>query len=657
LALGYRLAPLTLLRRLARLGILVLLVFAASAGSAGAQSAIPVMEPPTTIDGPNAAIQGLSGLSVSRDGTGGLVYLESVNGVNHVFVSVLTGGAFGAPAEIDTGLPGASYQPVIAAGDGGLLLIAFINGNQLFVVSRQNSSAAFSAPQSLYSGAMNPSIELSIHSEGYLAFTADDGSGFDVRDLYFQGGQWTLESGPLNVTQADDAGTGTGAPKVAAAGDGEAIVAWGENGHIYARRVWYGMTSYVVAQADVPSLQGFTEVAADAPVIAVGDDSSYTDVAFHETFSSGSQTISRVLVNRMVGSAFQGAVQADGQAFAAGPGAVAPGISMMQFGVGFVTSELQGSNQVWATLLGQNGAPGAAQEIDSLPNASAPYPTSAIAGDYTGLIAWQHDPGGLLASPDIRARYYSNATFGPELVASSPALGPTNAAEGLFAAGDHGGDVAIAYVQGSGASTTIQVAQLVVPPGSFSVTAAPHYRTTTTPALTWTSPRELWGPTTYAVTIDGVAAGSTTANTFQPTVPLAQGPHSFAVTAVNAHGLTSSATPKSFFVDSLPPVGKFTLTGAERVNALLHLRVSYTDAQTGVPAADSSGVATVVVSWGDHTSNRIRVTTATHHYLHAGRYLMTITITDRAGNRTVLSRKLHITTKSSGHGRPKKKKK
>ncbi|MDQ6805331.1 MAG: hypothetical protein M3065_10275 [Actinomycetota bacterium] len=634
-------------RRLAPLIVMLMLMVPAAA----ARAATPVMQPPSTIDGPSASIQGLSGLSVSRDGTGGLVYLESVNGVNRVFVSVLTGGAFGAPTQVDGGLPGASSQPVIAAGDGGLLLIAFTNGNQLFVVSRQSSAAPFAAPQDLFNGAMNPSIELSIHSEGYLAFTAVDGSGFDVRDFYYQGGHWQPASSPLNVTPADNAGTGTGAPRVAAAGDGEAVLTWGESGHIFARRAWFGMTSYVVAQADLPSLQGFNEVAADSPVVGVGDNSSYTDVAFHETFSNGSQSVSRVFVNRMVGSAFRGAVQADGQPFATGTPSAAPGISMMQYGNGFVTSELQGPYQVWATLLGQNGAPGTAQQIDSVPNASAPDPTSAIAGDYSGLIAWQHDPG-LLTSPEIRARFYSNNTFGPEMVASNPALGPTNAMRGLFAAGDHGGDVVIAYVQGTGPSTTIQVAQLVYPPGSFGIISASRYRTTTTPALSWTSPRELLGPTNYAVSIDGVPAGTTGGTSFRPPAPLAQGPHSFVVTAVNSHALTSSTSPASFFVDSLPPVAQSTLTGATNIHGTLHLRVRYSDVQTGVATPDSSGVATVSVNWGDRTSNRIRVQTASHRYLRVGRYLMTITITDRAGNRTVLSHQLRITTKA-----PKKKKK
>ena len=617
---------------------IVLLLLLALTGSARAQT--PVLEPSVTLDGPSASIQGLSGMSVSRDGTGGLVYLKAVGGVEHVFVSVLTGGQFAAPVEVDAGLSGASSQPVIAAGDGGLLLIAFINGGQLDVVSRASAATALSAPQDLFSGAFNPAIQLSIHSEGYLAFTAVDGSGFDVRDFYYYGGQWQLESGALNVTPADDAGTGAGAPKVAAAGDGQAIVAWGENGHIYARHVWYAMTSYEVEQADVPSMDGFNEVTSDSPAVGVGDNSSYTGVAFHEEFTNGSQTISRVLVNRLVGSMFVGVDEADGQSFASGPGATAPGIAMMQFGTGFVTSELQGSNQVWATVLGPNATPGAAQRIDSLGGTSAPDPAPAIAGDYSGLIAWQNDPG-LIGVPDIRARFYSSATFGPELVASNPSLGPTNAAEGLFAAGDHAGDVAIAYVQGTGPTTTIEVSQLVFPPGSFGA-SGPYYQTTTRPVLTWSAPRELWGPLYYIVSIDGVAAGATSGTSFTAPVPLSQGLHGFQVTAINTRNLSSSMSPAGFFVDSIRPLAQFTLTGGERVRASLHLRVRYTDAPTGLPSAEASGVSKVVVKWGDGTSQRIRHRKAIHRYAQARHYLLKITITDRAGNQTVLTRRLRI---------------
>lgn len=641
----------SVLRRLAPITIVAVLALAGTARA----TPTPVMEPPITIAGPSSTIQGLSGLAVSRDGTGGLVYLASIDGVNHVFVSTLTGGSFAAPVEVDASLPGPSSSPVIAAGDGGLLIVAFTNGGQLFVVTRPSDTAPLSSPQDLYGGAMNPSLAISIHSEGYLAFVTPDGAGYDIRDFYYYQGQWQLETGALNATPGDDAGIGAEAPKVAAAGDSEGIVVWGEDGHIFLRRVWYNQVSDEVEQADPQTMDGFNEDAAESPVVAVGDNSSYTDVAFDETFASGSTTFSRVLVNRLVGSTFQGAAVADGQPFTGAPGATSAGISMMQYGNGFVTSEIDGSNQVWASILGQNAVIGAPQEVDSLPNSSPPDPTSAIAGDYSGLIAWQHDPG-LLGSAEIRARFYANAAFGPEMVASNPALGPTEAAEGLLAAGDHGGDVAIAYVQGTGTSTTIQVADLVYPPGSFGVTSAPRYRTSATPTLTWAAPRELWGPLQYTVAIDGVAVGTASGTSFTPTAPLAQGPHTFVVTAENAHGLGSAANPGHFFLDSLPPVATDTLTGVERVKATVHLRVRYTDVRPGVAAADTSGVATVIVNWGDRTTGRIRVQTASHRYLRAGRYRLTITVTDRAGNRTVLSRVVRITSGKAPHGHPKKKK-
>jgi hypothetical protein len=139
------------------------------------------------------------------------------------------------------------------------------------------------------------------------------------------------------------------------------------------------------------------------------------------------------------------------------------------------------------------------------------------------------------------------------------------------------------------------------------------------------------------------------AATFRPTTPLAQGPHFFAVTAANQHSLTSSATPGHFFVDSLPPVGQLTLTGAERQGTLLHLRISDSDLHPGVPAADASGVASVLLDWGDGTTGPITAQTATHRYLRAGHYRVTITITDRAGNRTVLTRALRITAAKTKH--------
>ena len=113
-------------------------------------------------------------MSIARDGTGGLVYLKQVAGVQHVFVSALIGGSFQTPVQVDPGL-GASSQPVIAAGNGGVLLIAFVSGGELYVVDRPGASSGFAAPAGLAAGASNPAISITNFSKAYLAFAAGGG--------------------------------------------------------------------------------------------------------------------------------------------------------------------------------------------------------------------------------------------------------------------------------------------------------------------------------------------------------------------------------------------------------------------------------------------------------------------------------------------------
>jgi hypothetical protein len=181
----------------------------AIAGALAAFPGVAVAEGPTpaapiTIDGPSAGIAKLAGLSVARDGTGGIVYLKDVGGVRHVFVSRLIGGTFAIPEEIDASAAGPSSQPVIAAGNGGLLLIAFVNGGSLYVVTRPSSTAPYVPPMNLFNGASNPALQITSLGKGYLAFTANDGIGHDVRSAYFYNGQWSLEPSALNVVPADD---------------------------------------------------------------------------------------------------------------------------------------------------------------------------------------------------------------------------------------------------------------------------------------------------------------------------------------------------------------------------------------------------------------------------------------------------------------------
>ncbi|MGA2011673.1 MAG: hypothetical protein ABSH51_14260, partial [Solirubrobacteraceae bacterium] len=448
--------PLPAIVLTAILAVLALLGPAVTPARAAAPRSPTLAPANTVIDGPGTGVLDLDGMSIARDGTGGLVYRKAVAGVAHVFVSRLLNGSFQTPVQVDVGLAGASTQPVIAAGNGGLLIVAFINAGQLDVASWSAAGAAQGPPTALFAGAANPSLSISNFGKAYLAFTATAGAGGgDVRVAYYDAGQWALESSPMDANPADAAGVGGGRPQVVAAGDGTGIVAWGESGHIFTRRIVGTSPSTVDEQADVPTLDGWSEVSASDPVIAAGGDSSYASVAFQEEITDGSAGQSRVLVNRLHGSQYDGVVEADGATTGGPEGADQPAVAVTEYGEGFVTSEHDATHALFATELGSNDSPSAVLRVDSLPNSAAPDAVPATAGLISTLIAWQQTPG-LAGYPEIRVRYAPDGSdLDPEDVVSNPALGPTDAGLGLFAAGDANGDAAVVWVQGMGAGAQV----------------------------------------------------------------------------------------------------------------------------------------------------------------------------------------------------------
>jgi hypothetical protein len=620
---------------------LALLVAASLVVPAGA-AAQPAPAAPVVLDGPSPNIVAPVGLgmSVGRDGTGALVYLKEVAGVEHVFVSILSGGSFGAATQVDSSLAGASSQPVVAAGNGGLLVVAFVNGGQLYGAERTTGTTQLGAPSALFSGAANPSLQMTNFGKAYLAFTATDGAGFDVRTAYYYQGAWALEAAPLNATPADDAGSGAGRPAVAAAGDGIAIVAWGEQGHIYTRRVWGAAPSVIFERADAPPA-GCSETAAGEPAIAAGGDSSYAAVAFHALLTCGAQSQSRVLVDRLHGSIYDGVVPADGLSAPASAGADQPRVAVTEYGQGWVTSSRAASGDVFAMALGANDSPGPVTQVNSLPNASPPEPIPAIAGLFSGLIAWQHDPGGS-GVPEIRARYAPQGSgLGPELVLSAPSQGPTDAAAGLTGAGDVAGDAAVSWVQGSPGALRIVAEQMYQPPGAPAPANAFRYARSTTPLLGWKAAGELWGPVQYVVSIDGAQVAQTTGTSLRAPAALAQGPHRWQVTAINPAGRQTPSRPATVFVDTVAPQAHLTVTGRRRAGRVLHIYVAYTDAPPPLSPADASGIAQVVINWGDGSRFVIHHGKL-HVYERPGRYKVTVVVRDRAGNATTLVAHLRI---------------
>jgi hypothetical protein len=604
----------------------------------------PAPGPPTVIDGPSSDIVRPSGLglSIARDGSGGLVYLKQVNGTPHVFVSPFVGGTFAAPVEVDAGLSGASSQPVIAAGNDGLLLVGFINGGELYAVERPSSGANLGAPIALAGGASNPAISITNFPKAYLAFTASDGGGSDVRTAYWAGGRWALEGPPLNATPADNAGTGSGRPAVAAAGDGIAIVAWGENGHIYSRRVWGTNPSVVDEQADAAPA-GCTEASADEPAVSAGGDSSFAAVAFREQVTCGGFQQSRVLSNRLHASIYDGITNADGLSGAPADGAQDPQVAAGEYGAGWVTSERTTSENVVAQYLNQNIQPAGVSQINTLPIAASPDPVPATAGLYSTFIAWQQEPGSAGPS-EVRVRFApSGASLGPEMVVSSPAQGPVDAADGIAAAGDVNGEAAVAWLQGAPGSTSVMAEQMYQGPGAFQPTTV-RYARSSQPPFAWSAPPR-WGPIKYTLVIDGTAVAQTYARSASPAVPLRDGRHSWQVIATNPAGQQSATRVASIFTDTVPPRVKLKLAKLARAGSNLETTLTYSDPPPpGQPRSAASGVAKVVIRWGDGESSQVRAGThrVGHVYRRTGRYRITVIVTDKAGNATKLVAMLRV---------------
>jgi hypothetical protein len=432
---------------------------------------------------------------------------------------------------------------------------------------------------------------------------------------------------------------------------------WGEAGHVLARRVRGTQPSVVAADAlDGLAIEGLPAIAGDVPVVSTQDDDSFTGVALRATFDVGGPLRTRAVFRRLRGSRFEGPVAVDGAPFGSGQGSGDPRIATVGTGQGLVVAGNDTTFDTTALQLLFDVEPSTTLQLDSLVQGTAPaYAVPAAATARKMLVAWQLTPPG--GVPEIHARYRDGGDFEPELLLSRPEMGATAAADGLAAAGDDSGNIAVAYLQDvPGQGRAIAVATVDQPPGAFAPVQLRGFQRSDRPTLAWRTAREAWGRY-FSVTIDGVEAGVTGRRSFRPAAPLGQGAHSWQVTVLDRRGQQFTARASSVKVDTVPAFVLARVTGARNAGATLRLAVRATDTPTGT-ARKAQGIATsgvheVLVDWGDRTPpQRIR-SGAQHAYARPGRYTLRITVTDRAGNRTTVRQLLRIAKPQRG-GRAKR---
>src|SRR5262249_35986472 len=92
----------------------------------GAAPARALITPPVTLDGPSPLVSEFGGVAMARDGSGGVVYVKSVEGIPHVFACRYVGGRWSGPIRVDWDKPFPGSEPRIAAGPRGDLLVVWV---------------------------------------------------------------------------------------------------------------------------------------------------------------------------------------------------------------------------------------------------------------------------------------------------------------------------------------------------------------------------------------------------------------------------------------------------------------------------------------------------------------------------------------------------
>ena len=111
--------------------------------------------------------------------------------------------------------------------------------------------------------------------------------------------------------------------------------------------------------------------------------------------------------------------------------------------------------------------------------------------------------------------------------------------------------------------------------------------------------------------------------------------------ATNPTGTQAESRLATVFVDTIAPRVRVRVSGHRRAGGIVHISVAYTDAPPPLPARDASGIAQVIVKWGDRS--RYVIHHGKYHiYKRPGRYKVTVIVKDRAGNTTIVTTYIRI---------------
>jgi hypothetical protein len=396
--------------------------------------------------------------------------------------------------------------------------------------------------------------------------------------------------------------------------------------HVVARRINGQTISPVPTELGVDQLDGRPGGSADAPQAVVQSDSSFGQVVFRQAFVDNGVTQTRALARRMRGSAFEPPVPLDGQTWPAqdvGP----PSVVLSGGGTGFAAAP-------WLAGISFARGINAKGEWNQFPTRldSAPVPMPGRVP-----VFYSEDKHGIARFPGvdgmIHAREITGIAFGGEPVITKPDFGPVDWPAGVVVGGDRYYNGAVVAIQGTGADRRLVATISDRPPGGFSPDSHSQVWYSQTPSrLSWYAPNETWGGLRYTLEVDGEPVATTTKTSY-PTDGLRLGPgvHLWRVVATDLRGQTSATPTRLLRLDPEGPNVTISFEGAQRAGRRVTIRVRAIDTL--------SGSLTPTIHFGDGGSEAGR--SASHVY-RKGRYTVTVTAPDKAGNVTTERRTLVI---------------
>jgi hypothetical protein len=639
---------------ISRPGILLRSLCAALALLGGCWACAParaLILPPTTIDGPSAAIGEFGGAAVSEDGSGGLIYTKRVEGAPHVFAAQYVGGHWLAPVRVDWQSPYAATDPRIGAADGGELVavwvtqIATVGGRvqDALMASELGPGASSFGPQYVVDPnvgegvGVSPSLAIASDGRGLVAYraitdnfkTSDVFTTIpqlrpgdvlaDIRVARYDGARWSVLA-PVNrdplLTMRPP--SETNGPQVGLGRSGEAVVAWQEpeaNGiaRIWARRI-FGTTLGLVLSAS-PATYGGAPVTADATALGLSV-SAFGEAEALSTVAGGpgsSPTTPLIFANTLPGTTapsgaqFLGATRVGVAAGEVG----APSVAVDDLGEYRIAFAAAGAAQI----LTGNERGGVAPEVPLGPAAAptGPGAVTALNPNGGGVSAW---PAGGAAGVGVREDFPDGAAQAAQV---SGAQG--GSVSQLAIGGSESGEALLGFREGEPGAYEIVGERVSVPPPPFDLNAPKTWVRPSAAQLSWSNDEDATGGVAYSLVIDGhvVLRGIHGLSVLPDRRLLGSGAHTAQVIATDASGQQTLSDEAELKVAASPPVAHVRTVRRRTVI------VRVTDTQAGAVARDTR------IAFGDgaHANGKLVVR---HTYARAGRYTIVVYMRDKVGN-------------------------